>query len=103
LLSNEKIERKWIEVKEKEKTCGNLKIASKNFKVRLLFKSQKFSPSIFQEFNFDSKLNFPYFLAPSLRNKRESVQILVVKKKKSQLTLISAMKKIDFDVNRFIK
>jgi len=80
-LSNEKIERKWIEVKKEEKTCGSFKIEQTNFTVHLLFKSQNFSPSIFQEFNFGSKLNFPYFLAPGLRNDGESGRILVIKRK----------------------
>jgi hypothetical protein len=54
---------------------------------------------IFKKFNFDQNLNFFLFLVPSLRKKRESGQILVVKKEReSWLILIPTMKNVDFSV-----
>jgi hypothetical protein len=54
---------------------------------------------IFKKFNFDQNLNFFLFLVPSLRKKRESGQILVVKREReSWLILIPTMKNVDFSV-----
>jgi hypothetical protein len=54
---------------------------------------------IFLKFNFDQNLNFFLFLVPSLRKKRESGQILVVKREReSWLILIPTMKNVDFSV-----
>jgi hypothetical protein len=54
---------------------------------------------IFKKFNFDQNLNFFLFLVPSLRKKRESGQILVVKREReSWLILIPTMINVDFSV-----